>query len=76
MRDQHALGTGIADLDMGLDGIAAAPDIRRDVGRHVAHTGMEGEMVTRGARPKKMPAQADVVDLSEVMPSRQKSRRR
>jgi hypothetical protein len=37
---------------------------------------MEGEMVARGARPKKMPAQADEVDLSDVMPSRRKPRRR
>ena len=76
MRDQHPLGTGIVDLDIGLDGIAAAPDIGRDVGRHAAHTGMEGEMVARGARPKKIPAQADEVDLSDVMPSRRKPRRR
>jgi hypothetical protein len=42
MGDQHAL-RALTDLDKGLDGVAAAAHIGRDVGRHVAHAGMEGE---------------------------------
>ena len=45
MGDQHALGTVITDLDMGFDSVAAAADIGRDVGRHVAHAGVKGELV-------------------------------
>ena len=44
MRDQHALGIAL-DLDMGLDGVAAAAHVGRDVGRHMAHAGMEHEIV-------------------------------
>ena len=62
MRDQDALGAGIADLDMGLDGVAAAAHVGRDVGRHMPHAGMKDEMVARAleargvlrkARPKR-----------------------
>ena len=51
MRDQHALGAGAVDLDMGLDGVAAAAHIGRYVGRHVPHAGVKHEIVARALKP-------------------------
>ena len=51
MRDQHALGAAV-DLDMRLDGVAAAAHIGRDVGRHMAHAGMEGELMARAVEAR------------------------
>src|SRR5712691_4004091 len=45
MGDQHALGTIVTDLDMRFDGVTAAADIGRDIGRYMPHAGMKGELV-------------------------------
>ena len=77
MRDQHALGARLADLDMGLDGVAAAAHVGRDVGRHVAHAGMEDEIVARAleargvlgkARPEAVVERQHVVLLGLAPP--------
>src|ERR1700692_3727993 len=52
MRDQDALGAGVTDLDMGLDGVAAAAHIGGNVGRHMAHAGVKDEMVARALKPR------------------------
>ncbi len=52
MGDQHALGASLADLDMGLDGVAAAAHVGRDVGRHVPHAGVKGELVARAVEAR------------------------
>src|SRR5665647_3372070 len=52
MRDQHSLGAGAVDLDMGLDGVTAAAYIGRDIGRHVPHAGVKDEMVPRALEPR------------------------
>src|SRR6267142_4248713 len=52
MRNQYALGAATVDLDMRLDGVAPAAHVGRDVGRHMPHAGMEGELVARAVEPR------------------------
>ena len=52
MRDQDALGAGVADFDMGLDAVAAAAHVGGDIGRHVTHAGVKDEMVARSLEPR------------------------
>src|ERR1700722_2920125 len=47
MCDQDALGPALTDLDMGLDGVAAAAHVGGDIGRHMAHPRMEDEIASR-----------------------------
>ena len=47
MRDQHALDARLVDLDMCLDGVAAAAHVGRDVGQHVTHAGVKDKVVPR-----------------------------
>ena len=42
--DQHALGAAPSISRIGLDRVGAAAHVGRDVGRHVAHAGMEDEL--------------------------------
>jgi hypothetical protein len=73
MCDQDALCTSLIDLDMGFDGVAAAPDVGRDIGRHMAHAGVKGEMVTRtmetGGVFRKTRAEP-IVERQHLMPFR------
>ncbi len=54
MGDQHALAAGGLDLHMGLDGVAAAAHIRRDVGRHMAHSGVKHEVAPRAVEARRV----------------------
>src|SRR6266478_8601197 len=54
MRDQDALGAGLADLDMRLDRVAAATHVGRDIGRHMAHAGVKGETVARAMEARRV----------------------
>ena len=52
MRDQHPLRAALGDLDIGLDGVAAAAHIRRHVRRHMAHAGMEHKSGSRALKAR------------------------
>ena len=52
MSDQHALDVGIVDLDVRLDGVAAAAHIGSDVGGNVAHAGVKHEILARSVKAR------------------------
>src|SRR5712691_5751553 len=54
MRDQDALGAGLADLDLRLDRVAAAAYIWCDIGRHMAHAGVKGETLARAMEARRV----------------------
>src|SRR5665213_2834681 len=77
MGNQHALRATIADLDMRLDGVAAAAHIRRDIRWHMSHPGVEHEIaaraleargVLRKARPEAIVERQHIVLLGLAPP--------
>ena len=52
MGDQDALCATVGNLHMGLDDVAAAADIGRDIGRHVPHAGVKGELAARAVKTR------------------------